>query len=162
MATARLCTFLNQHGAVKGGTFTHTRIGSKQLGIGGGCYNIPPDKREAFYDLYLEHLKSGRFEYLTEAQGDISPLVVDLDFRYDSEVEERQHSEGVIQDLVALYTKAIVIHRRFYKRNINQSLCPGKTTRELLRRSNKGWSTHCCSNSIGPSNTMSRSRPREL
>jgi P4 family phage/plasmid primase-like protien len=77
------------------------------LGIGGGCYNIPPDKREAFYDLYLEHLKSGRFEYLTEAQGDTSPLVVDLDFRYDSEVEERQHSEGVIQDLVALYTKAL-------------------------------------------------------
>ena len=107
MATAQLSAFLHRHGAAKGGEFTHTRIGSKQLGIQGGCYNIPPDKRDTFYDLYLAHLKAGRFEYLTEAQGETAPLMVDLDFRYDTDVEERQHSEGVVQDLVALYTKAL-------------------------------------------------------
>jgi hypothetical protein len=99
--------FLLKHRAQKGAPHTHTRIGNKSLGIAGGCYFVPEDKRGAFYKIYNNHLASGRFEYLTEAQGEVCPLLVDLDFRYDCEVEERQHSVGLVDDVVALYCEAL-------------------------------------------------------
>lgn len=99
--------FLQKHIAPKGTQHTHTRIGNKSLGVLGGCYSIPHDKRDIFYTLYLEHLASGRFEYLTEAQGEVSPLLVDLDFRYEVDVEERQHTPGLIDDVVSLYCNAL-------------------------------------------------------
>lgn len=102
-----LSEFLQKHAAPKGSPFTHTRIGSKSLGIAGGCYCIPASDREEFYKLYTEHLDAGRFEYLTEVQGEVGPLLVDLDFRYDVDVEERQHTPGLREDLVALYCEAI-------------------------------------------------------
>ena len=99
--------FLRDHHAPKGGEFTHTRIGNSSLGISGGCYAIPDGEREEFYKLYVEHLSKGRYEYLTEVQGEIAPLLVDLDFRYPVDVEERQHTASLVSDLVGLYMQAL-------------------------------------------------------
>ena len=99
--------FLRDHHSPKGGAFTHTRIGNSQLGIKGGCYNIPDEDREQFYTLYLSHLKKGHYEYLTEVQGDVAPLLVDLDFRYAVDVEERQHTSSMVSDLIGLYMQAL-------------------------------------------------------
>lgn len=128
--------FLRDHHAPKGGKFTHTRIGSSSLGITGGCYTISPDEREEFYKLYVEHLSKGRYEYLTEVQGETAPLLVDLDFRYPVDIEERQHTASLVSDMVGLYMQAlsncldieegtIVNAYAFEKPNVN--CCEGTT-----------------------------------
>ena len=46
---------------------THTRIGSPDLNIYGGSFNISADELPLFYKLYYEHVfVKGRKEYLTE------------------------------------------------------------------------------------------------
>ena len=128
--------FLRDHHAPKGGYFTHTRIGNSGLGISGGCYAIPDKDREEFYKLYVNHLSKGRYEFLTEVQGKTAPLLVDLDFRYPVDVEERQHTASLVSDLVGLYMQAlsscldikegtIVNAYAFEKPNVN--CCEGTT-----------------------------------
>ena len=86
---------------------TNTRIGNK-TDIYGGNYHIPDDKYQQFLNLYYRDIvsKNGN-EYLTEKQLDEGPLVVDLDFRYEMEIKERQHSNDHILDLVICYTDII-------------------------------------------------------
>ena len=42
-------------------------------------------------------------EYLTETQVENGPIVVDLDFRYRSDVKSKQHGEEHIHDLMEKY-----------------------------------------------------------
>ena len=58
-----------------------------------GKYCIPDDALETFYDLYIDDLYVHKHtdKYLTEAQLEIGPLVVDLDFRYPYHIRERQY-----------------------------------------------------------------------
>ena len=80
---------------------TNTRIGDPKLSMYGGKYHIPDDKYEQFLNLYYRDVlsKNGN-EYLTEKQLDEGAIVIDLDFRYDIKIKERQHTKEHIQDLV--------------------------------------------------------------
>jgi hypothetical protein len=103
-----LPAFLLNHKAVAGGAYTHTRIGDKSLGVFGGVYNIPDEDYPEFWQLYSQHLQSGKQEYLTEKQyPDIGALVVDMDFRYAPDVEDRQHTEEDIENIVGLYAEQL-------------------------------------------------------
>ena len=88
---------------------THTRIGSPDLNIYGGSFNIPAEELPLFYKLYYEHVfVKGRKEYLTEKQlNGAGPLLVDFDFRYDISVTKRQHTQEHIQDMVQLYLEEL-------------------------------------------------------
>ena len=58
-------------------------------------------------------------EYLTEKQRDNDgPLVVDLDFRYMYEVDEKQHSGEELEDLVLLYAEELKNVYQFDKETI--------------------------------------------
>lgn len=96
-------SYLNSFYSQKGQGFTHTRIGDNNLSVKGGVYTIEnlPD----FYDKYIKHVfSSGKLEFLTEKQHpDNGPLLVDFDFRYETEIEDRQHSEDNITDMIQLY-----------------------------------------------------------
>ena len=47
-------------------------------------------------------------EYLTEKQiTENSPILIDLDFRYEFEIEERQHNFNDIQDIITLYLEEL-------------------------------------------------------
>jgi P4 family phage/plasmid primase-like protien len=84
---------------------THTRIANKELNIYGGSYVIPKEDLKEFYGLYYEHVfvKKNK-EYLTEKQLSMnSSLVIDFDFRYAYEVDERKHTKEHIYDMVSLY-----------------------------------------------------------
>ena len=93
---------------------THTRIGlkgvnKKEWEIYPGNYHI--EDMETFYNLYvLNTLISGSEEYLTESQNrdGKGPILVDLDFRYNIDITERQHDIGVIQDIIELYCEILV------------------------------------------------------
>lgn len=100
-----LPAFLLAHKSAAGGAYTHTRIGDKTLGVFGGVYNIPDEDYSEFWQLYSQHLQSGKQEYLTERQYPDGPLVVDLDFHYAPEIEDRQHTDEDIENIVALYAE---------------------------------------------------------
>lgn len=107
----KLNLFLDQHKWSKGeNKLTHTKIGSKELGIFGGSYSIPEEKLEEFYKLYHETVfVNNNFEYLTERQDTKNggPIYVDLDFRYELGITERQHDDTTISDIASLYTEKI-------------------------------------------------------
>mgnify|MGYP007061990628 CR=1 FL=1 len=102
--------FLHSHKIKKGDPYTHTRIGDKSLEIYGGAYFISISETKTFQKLYLNEIfkKNGK-EYLTEAQDreNGGPILVDFDFRYSSEITERQHSEEHINDIVELYVEKV-------------------------------------------------------
>jgi len=88
-------------------TFTHTRIGDKNLNIYAGSYIIPQEDKETFYKLYYESVfEKKRKEYLTERQNKENPFAmpVDFDFRYNYDVNSRQHSKEHIQDMICEYS----------------------------------------------------------
>jgi len=88
--------------------YTHTRIGDKNMQIYGGKYNI--DNIGKFDKLYYNHVfVTGNKEYLTEKQlvDGSGQVLIDLDFRYNTDIEERQHDNEILEDLVQLYMEEI-------------------------------------------------------
>ena len=106
-----LIDFLNNHKSKekdKNDIITHTRIGDKKSNIYGGSYNISYNDLPEFYKLYYKHVfEKKKLEYLTEAQQTDGPICVDFDFRYDSTILERQHTQDHIMDIICLYQEKI-------------------------------------------------------
>jgi len=99
--------FLSKHSAKnsEGGLeATHTRIPSKELNIWGGAYIIPREELPQFYQLYYQAVFiEKRNEYITEKQmNEGGPIALDFDFRYNHDVDKRQHSKEHIQDIITL------------------------------------------------------------
>lgn len=104
----KLTPFLNKHYVQKGQKYTHTRIGDKK-DIKGGTYCIEGDDLLMFQTLYYnEVIKGDKMEYLTEKQPKISGgIYVDLDFRYNTDIDARQHTREWVEDIVLNYTDEI-------------------------------------------------------
>lgn len=97
---------------------THTRIPDKNLGIYPGSYSIPKEELDIFYKLYYDHIfVSKKLEYLTEKQLEDGqgPLAVDFDFRYDYDVDTRQHTKEHLLDMVLLYLEVLKEYYVFEK-----------------------------------------------
>ena len=90
-------------------SFTHTRIPSAEHGVTGGTFCIPPEQLPEFWTKYSKHVKTNRrHEYLTEKQlQGGGPILVDLDFKYGSHIDARQHTKDDIENIVALYMNEI-------------------------------------------------------
>ena len=88
---------------------THTRIPDKELNIYAGSYIIPKEELQTFYSLYYESIfVKKRKEYLTEKQLDSGgPMAVDFDFRYNYDVNSRQHTSEHISDMVCEYSELL-------------------------------------------------------
>ncbi len=109
---SELSTFLTNHTSKKSNDnsteITHTRIGNPELNIYGGSFHIPTNDLDTFYKSYYDHIfVKKRKEYLTEKQIENGPVLIDLDFRYNYNVTERQHSTEHIQDIIGLYLDEI-------------------------------------------------------
>lgn len=115
-----------------GTTLTNTRIGDRDLGVYGGAYYVPPEKRDAFYGAYYDHMfkrAAGAqtlktVEHLTEYQlpadyttlaGEHAngPLMIDLDFHYDTEIRARQHTKDHIDEMICAYTEELKKYYQF-------------------------------------------------
>jgi P4 family phage/plasmid primase-like protien len=90
-------------------SFTHTRIGDKELNIYAGAYIIPKEELPLFYSLYYDSIfVKKRKEYLTERQLENGgPMAVDFDFRYNYDVTERQHTREHVSDMVCEYAEIL-------------------------------------------------------
>ena len=106
-----LSEFLAKHNAKqdKSSVATHTRIPDKNLSIHGGAYVIPKEDIPTFMELYYDAIfVKKKHEYLTEKQLESgAPLLVDLDFRYSYDVEERLHTNDHITDIILLYLEKL-------------------------------------------------------
>jgi P4 family phage/plasmid primase-like protien len=94
----------------KGEAYTHTKIGNKEKGIGGGTYFIPGEEIANFHKRYCNHVfNNDNLAFLTEKQSiEDGPLLVDVDMRYETSVSTRQHTKEHIVDLVMLYANKIL------------------------------------------------------
>jgi hypothetical protein len=87
---------------------THTRIGNKEPNIYGGSYHITPENENLFYQLYYNEVITGNSEeYLTEKQHEDGKLYIDMDFRYNYSITEKQHTKDDIQLLVSYISSAL-------------------------------------------------------
>ena len=110
--------FLAKHSAKNSGVennslYTHTRIPDKELNIYPGCYVIPKEELSTFYGLYYEKIfEKKQKEYLTEKQLESGgPLAVDFDFRYNHDVNSKQHTSEHINDMICEYSELL---KEFY------------------------------------------------
>ncbi len=99
-----LKAYLMAHRCEDGQKPTHTRIGNK-ADIKGGKYYIPEeDENEFLFHVHREIVLKNGAEYLTEKQlGEGGAIAVDLDFRYETDIRNRQHNECDIMDLISIY-----------------------------------------------------------
>ena len=82
---------------------TNTKIAKKELGVKGGSYHIPNDKLSEFYKVYKKYVFQEKNQaYLTEVQLEKGKILIDLDFRYPVEIEERQHTKDHIIDFIQM------------------------------------------------------------
>ena len=93
--------------------YTHTRIGNKQLNIFPGSYYIDLKIQTTFFKLYSNKVfgKNPQKEYITESQDRINggPILIDFDFRFDSNIDTRQYKSTHINDLIELYSEKIAL-----------------------------------------------------
>ena len=82
---------------------THTKIpgGGREA----GAYCIPEADLEKFFDLYYKSVISkNETEHLTEKQlANGGPILVDLDFRYDASISDRQYQQEHVDAIVGEY-----------------------------------------------------------
>lgn len=69
--------FLSPYKVEKGSVFSHTSLK-------GGAYYIPADEEEDFLKVYTQAIVNGEELSITEKHRDISPVLIDLDFRHDT------------------------------------------------------------------------------
>lgn len=93
--------FLKSHKADKAvDEITNTSI----KGQYGGNFHIPNKKYKEFLKTYYrEVISKGSDEFLTEKQMETGPIAVDLDFRYNYDVDSKQYNISHIKSLMLNY-----------------------------------------------------------
>lgn len=97
--------FIKSH-IIKNNNHTHTRIPDKKLKIFGGKYQINDVDYKEFMTLYYNKVfKEKKSEYMTEKQLiDNGPILIDIDFAYDTSIKTKQHTPEHIIDLIMIYS----------------------------------------------------------
>ena len=87
---------------------SNTRIGDKK-GIAGGSYFIPNEKYNEFLDKYYECVVSKKTpDYITEIQlENDGPILIDIDLRFQMNVESRIYTDAHIEDLLDSYLEEL-------------------------------------------------------
>ena len=101
-------TFLKEH-KVEGEKvyYTHTAFG-----LPWGKYNIPDDEMEKYFEVYGNALQTGVELHMTERPKPVGPLLIDIDFHFEKEYEERLYKEDDIKYVIGT-TNSIL--REYYK-----------------------------------------------
>ena len=95
--------FLNKF-RVKSKPISHTGVGKTS----GKFFIDNASDLKLFYKLYNECASNGSAELsLIEQHTEISPIIVDLDFRYEDGITERSYDNEFIREIVGLYVKYI-------------------------------------------------------
>ena len=80
---------------------SHIKIGNNELNVFGNKYSIPNENIKDFYDAYKTHVfKNKKEAYLVEKQLEIGKYLIDLDFRYNMNITEKQHTKEHIEKFI--------------------------------------------------------------
>ena len=79
---------------------THTELNP---GLNRGRYYISDNERSTFFELYTKALQDNNNLRLIERPKILSPLKVDLDFRFILDYKEHQYSEEDIKTIIKAY-----------------------------------------------------------
>lgn len=90
-----LYKFLDEHIVQNG--HTHTSMCNPR-----GSYHIKQNELDTFYELYEKALFDNEL-HITEKHEDISPMIIDLDFKYELETFERKHNSTHVTKIIQLY-----------------------------------------------------------
>lgn len=98
-------SLINNFRTVKSSTFTHTSMMNPIA-----SFYIPGPEEERFLKVYNEALKHKEVLSFTEKHRDISPLLIDLDFRYKNEEKftKRVFDINTIKKFVRIYLSEVV------------------------------------------------------
>jgi len=81
---------------------------STHTSIAGGAWHIADEYLEHFYDIYGDICFKYNIDcHFTERHKKVSPILIDLDFRYDINHSERLFTIEFIKNIVRLYNKVI-------------------------------------------------------
>jgi len=111
---------LKTYRKISGEKFTHTSLGHPK-----GCYEITKARRPKFHKLYCKAIKEGSTLYMTEAQRDQSPILIDCDWKYNHPLE-RYYTNENITGIIRLYNKFI----KYYLQVDDESLLAFVTEKE--------------------------------
>lgn len=97
--------FINRYRTVKSSAFTHTSMMSPIA-----SFYIPSTEEDKFINLYNAALKHKKSMFFTEKHRDISPVLIDLDFRYalNEDNKTRKYDISSIKKFVSLYIEELV------------------------------------------------------
>ena len=98
-------SFLRNRKLKKGDkSFTHTALGEPPDHGFPASYSIQSSDYDLFYKLYNQAAFSQNKKlYLTEKHEEYSPILIDLDFRFDSNIKTRKYTSNTIIDFLKLY-----------------------------------------------------------
>lgn len=99
--TTQLKSFLSTRKVACGSEFTHAA-----LGLNKGSYYIPSDDEEEFLALYYDALEKGADLDIVERHRDQSPILIDLDFRQDTEA--RRYTDEMIVGFLSVLKEQIM------------------------------------------------------
>jgi P4 family phage/plasmid primase-like protien len=92
----------------EGQQYTHTKIGDPNNGIWGGSYVIEGDNENTFLELYeKEVFNKNRQCYLTERHLEKGPIVIDLDFRFNGNIDKRKYDMDFIVKFISIYLEQL-------------------------------------------------------
>jgi len=102
------CSYLTRYKVEKGSVFSHTGIIKPS-----GAFYIPADEMDQFFEVYKKAFVAGEDLYMTEKHRDISPFLIDLDFRFEKTEEaisklDRQYQQSHVLDIINAYCEQII------------------------------------------------------
>ena len=118
---ASFIKYLNNCRVDKDSEFTHTSLGEPK-----GRFYISGDKQEEFHRLYADALDGGMNLYMTEKHRDMSPVLIDLDFK--QQTSNRIYNDDMIDKLFSVGFE--IIERKYYERDNDILVWKDKATSE--------------------------------
>jgi P4 family phage/plasmid primase-like protien len=114
-AINKLKLFLDDYKSKEKGQFTHTWMGYPKA-----SYDVPVEQLPKLFEL-LHHrmFVDNKEAHLTEKPCNPSNIKIDLDFRYDMDVNKRQHSHEHIVEIIQLYNQVITEYLEVSESRLN-------------------------------------------
>ena len=98
--------FLRKHKTIPEKSFTHTSIPGPNVFAGSYCIN--DDELDEFYRLYNKHVfELKQPAHLTERHKEVSPILIDLDFRHKPTDNSRKYDKTFIEKFLKIYFNEI-------------------------------------------------------
>ena len=134
--------FLHHFKVKKGEEKTHYSIWSKKQNAGyAGSFNVPEKDMDDFYSTYFKCISTNKEDsFLVERHEKLSPILIDIDFRYPKTHNSRIYDKVFIQELLQLYMKRI----EEYITDLSKAFNKGLDNKEAINIANlnfvKKWS----------------------